>query len=255
MKNKISIYLLLLLPLVLISACEDDEDGENNTDNTDLSIEIRKSDDFGNYLSTSEGKTLYIFARDVAGESECGDACLSTWEPVGVSTKLPLGFSDEFGLLRRDDGFVQLSFKGWPLYIFSGEDANEISADNKDDAWYVAKPDYSLFIGIKTIENQERTYLIDEQGRSVYYKSDDGINQSSCLTAACMLRYPPLQLSASIFPSILDSTQISVIGRSDSLPQSGYKNRPLYFHSLDNRGEATGQGFLGVWFVMEDSFF
>lgn len=245
--------LLALLAIVFFSvSCEDDDPVQSQSE---LKIEIRSDATFGDYLTTSEGQTLYMFARDLEGFSTCSGNCESLWSPVGVSSILPDIASNDFGLVRRDDGFVQLTFKGWPLYTNRAESSNEISADNTDGEWYVAKPDYTLFIGIRTIDSAERKFLITENGQSVYHKTDDPANESSCLTAACILKYPPLKLDENIFPSILDENMIQSTNRADSLLQSSYKNKPLYIHSLDNRGEASGQGFLGVWFVMEDSFF
>lgn len=246
---------VVIFPLLIVSfilSCEKDDPVEVSES---LNIEIKTDATFGDYLRTSKGKTLYIFSRDLEGQSACIENCLSEWDPVGVSAILPPTTSNEFGLVRRENGFVQLTFKGWPLYTLINESDNEITGDNKDGEWYLAKPDYNLFIGLKTVDGIERKFLIDERGQSVYYKSNDGVNQSSCLEAACILKYPPLKLSGSIFPSILDNTLIQGLNRTDSIPQSSYKNRPLYTHSLDSRGQATGQGFLGVWFVMEDSFF
>lgn len=256
MINILSVNNKIILGLLFLGFTLSCEKEESETVETEaLKIEIKSDASFGDYLSTSQGKTLYIFARDLEGESICEESCLDLWEPVGISADLPISASNEFGLLRRENGFVQLSFKGWPLYTLSEESENEISADNRDGEWYVAKPDYNLFIGLKTVDGVERKFLIDERGQSVYYKSDDDVNLSSCLTAACILKYPPLKLSGSTFPSILDESLILDLIRTDSIPQTSYKNRPLYTHSLDGRGEASGQGFLGVWFVMEDSFF
>lgn len=246
-----AIFSLFVFGFIL--SCEKDD--PVTTVRESLKIEIKTDATLGDYLITSKGKTLYIFSRDLEGASNCDEDCLSEWEPVGISSDLPSSASNEFGLVRRENGFVQLSYKGWPLYTLSNEAVNEITGDNKDGEWYLAKPDYDLFIGLKTVDGIERKFLIDQRGQSVYYKSNDGVNQSSCLEAACILKYPPLKLSGSTFPSILDESLIQGLNRMDSIPQSSYKNRPLYTHSLDARGQASGQGFLGVWFVMEDSFF
>lgn len=254
-KTKTLFFSVLVLIIAgIFPSCEKEEISEA-LEKEELQIKMTSDAEWGLYLSTSAGKTIYMYSRDLEGISKCEGDCLDEWEPVGITASLPDRASNEFGLLRRDDGFVQLSFKGWPLYTYKQEPQNEISADNKNGEWYLAKPDYSLFIGLKTVDGEEKKFLIDENGQSVYYKSDDAVNQSSCTTASCILKYPPLKLKASIFPSILDASLVQNLSRNDSIPQSSYKNKPLYTHSLDGRGEASGQGFLGVWFVMEDSFF
>jgi predicted lipoprotein with Yx(FWY)xxD motif len=250
---KKSSFWLFILAMMSLSCSKDDD--SSSSVNQDQEIQILTNTDFGNYLADEEGRTLYIFARDYDGLSRCLEGCESIWIPVGVSSKLPESAQNEFGLVRRDNGFVQLTFRGWPLYTYSKEGNNEISGDNMDGEWYLAKPDYSLFIGIKEIEGVETKFMLNKNGQSVYYKSNDLQNQSSCLTEACLWKYPPLNLQTTIFPSVLDETVIQTTQRPDSLQQTSYKNQPMYIHSLDIRGGTTGQGFLGVWFVMEDAFF
>lgn len=245
---------LLILSLVIFIACDKDDDADSAA-SVELKIEVRNNSDFGAYLSTNSGKTLYLFAKDFDGSSKCIEGCENKWAPLGVSSFLPETAQNEFGLVRRADGFVQLTFRDWPLYTLINETSNEITGDNIDGQWYVAKPDYSLFIGVKTIDSVETKFLVNQYGQAVYYKSNDPTNQSSCLTDACIFKYPPLKLNDAIFPSVLDGGLIQTTMRGDSLEQSSYKDQPMYIHSLDGKGETLGQGFLGVWFVMEDSFF
>ena len=252
--KSIKLYITALFSFTILWACKEEEPAIT-TATVEKKIEIKNDPILGDYFSTQDGQTIYMFSRDLDGVSTCDEGCELIWQPVGITSSLPEGISNEFGLFRRSDGFLQLSYLGWPLYTYANEDTNETSGDGKEGEWYLAKPDYTLFIGIKTIDNAPKTFLLTPRGQSVYYKSDDPDNQSSCTSAACLVKYPPLKLNKSIFPSILDETLVQNTNRPDTLEQSSYKNKPLYIHSLDARGEATGQGFLGVWFVMEEQFF
>ena len=53
-----------------------------------------------------DGRTLYVFAKDVAGsgKSTCVDACAANWPPLG-----------DYTIITRADGSKQWAFKGMPL--------------------------------------------------------------------------------------------------------------------------------------------
>ncbi|MFG2645788.1 hypothetical protein ACGFYP_33005 [Streptomyces sp. NPDC048370] len=71
------------------------------------------------------GFTLYRFDNDTANPSTstCNDACATTWPPVVVA---PGGriFIDgvkksDVGVVKRDDGKLQVTIGGWPVYRFN----------------------------------------------------------------------------------------------------------------------------------------
>ncbi|MEU6984634.1 hypothetical protein ABZ946_14615 [Streptomyces sp. NPDC046324] len=71
------------------------------------------------------GFTLYRFDNDTAkpSKSTCNDACATTWPPVVVA---PGGriFIDgvkksDVGVVKRDDGNLQVTIGGWPVYRFA----------------------------------------------------------------------------------------------------------------------------------------
>ena len=87
------------------------------------------------------GRTLYTFARDVAGsgKSACVDTCAANWPPLGVTpTAVPLG---DYTIITRADGSKQWAFKGLPLY-YSVKDtkAGDKLGDGVAGNWKVAKP-------------------------------------------------------------------------------------------------------------------
>jgi predicted lipoprotein with Yx(FWY)xxD motif len=76
----------------------------------------------GRVLVNAGGRTLYLFARDGAGESRCYGACASYWPPLLTSGK-PLAKSGAraslLGRTKRRDGRWQVTYKHHPLYRFS----------------------------------------------------------------------------------------------------------------------------------------
>lgn len=82
-----------------------------------------------------QGKALYLFAKDVAGTSQCSGSCADTW-PVFYEKNLVFADgldSAQFGVTTHADGVKQNTFKGWPLYRFA-QDARpgEVNGEGKN---------------------------------------------------------------------------------------------------------------------------
>lgn len=88
-----------------------------------------------------DGRTLYTFARDVAGsgKSVCVDACATNWPPLTVAASaVPLG---DYSIITRADGSKQWAYKGLPLYYFSKDSkAGDKLGDGVGGNWRVAHP-------------------------------------------------------------------------------------------------------------------
>lgn len=96
----------------------------------------------GEYLADGEGNTLYVFLPDDAGASTCTDACAATWPPL-VGAAEPTRGVDTFlvGISDRDDSADQVTYNGWPLYLFSGDSAaGDINGQGVGDVWFVIDP-------------------------------------------------------------------------------------------------------------------
>ncbi len=88
-----------------------------------------------------DGRTLYVFAKDVAGsgQSTCVDACAANWPPLGVApTAVPLG---DYTIITRADGSKQWAFKGKPLYYYAKDTkAGDRLGDGVGGNWKLARP-------------------------------------------------------------------------------------------------------------------
>jgi predicted lipoprotein with Yx(FWY)xxD motif len=98
----------------------------------------------GKVLTDSAGKTLYTFKNDTTpGKSACNGGCASTW-PALTATAAPSGVSGApgaFALITRDDGSQQVTYKGAPLYRYSGDAAaGDTKGDGIGNIWFVAAP-------------------------------------------------------------------------------------------------------------------
>ncbi len=96
----------------------------------------------GDYLTDGEGNTLYVFLPDDAGPSTCTDVCAATWPPfVGAAEPTQGVDTSLVGIAERDDSADQVTYKGWPLYLFSGDSAaGDINGHGVSDVWFVIDP-------------------------------------------------------------------------------------------------------------------
>jgi predicted lipoprotein with Yx(FWY)xxD motif len=100
---------------------------------------------FGPILTDGSGMTLYLFTADSPGVSTCVDGCLATWPPLLTDGELSVqGAADAtlVGTLTRDDGSVQVTYGGWPLYFFAADMAQgDVTGQGVNDVWFVVAPD------------------------------------------------------------------------------------------------------------------
>jgi predicted lipoprotein with Yx(FWY)xxD motif len=120
---------------------------------TDL-VQAATVGSLGRILVDGDGMTLYLFAPDRhSGHSTCSSFCATEWPPLvlppGVSTP-PAGPGIErhlLGTTRRANGQLQVTYDGWPLYTWFGDDhpgdATGQGLANAGGLWYVVRPDGS----------------------------------------------------------------------------------------------------------------
>jgi predicted lipoprotein with Yx(FWY)xxD motif len=78
----------------------------------------------GTVLVNSQGRTLYLFKKDVGTKSSCYGACAQNWPPLHSTGKPTAGSGADASLLgtsMRSDGKPQVTYNGHPLYLFSGD--------------------------------------------------------------------------------------------------------------------------------------
>lgn len=105
----------------------------------------------GSVLVNGQGLTLYMFANDQRGApSRCYDICAVQWPPLLLPshvTSPEAGPGIKAGLLGtapRSDGTVQVTYGGWPLYLWppdrSPGRATGQALTNAGGRWYVVNP-------------------------------------------------------------------------------------------------------------------
>ena len=100
----------------------------------------------GNYLVNQSGFALYYFSDDgsKSGVSTCYDDCASQWPPFYAQTiTVPDSLrTADFASITRTDGSEQTTFKGWPLYLSSRDQAaGDIFGNGREDnRWHIVDP-------------------------------------------------------------------------------------------------------------------
>jgi predicted lipoprotein with Yx(FWY)xxD motif len=97
----------------------------------------------GDYLVDANGMTLYYFTKDTVGKSNASDAVIANW-PIFYTANIivpsNLNTSD-FGTITRDDGKMQTTYKGWPLYYYIKDQAVGDTVGHKvNGVWFVIDP-------------------------------------------------------------------------------------------------------------------
>ncbi len=89
------------------------------------------------------GRALYLYTADTqsSGTSACTDDCLTQWQPVIVTGTPQAGNGVNaalLGTIPRDDGTLQATYNGWPLYTYAGDTApGTTSGQGMGSAWFL----------------------------------------------------------------------------------------------------------------------
>lgn len=263
---------------MLFAACSKDNNNNNNNNPTPKpSVQIIDNPQFGKILADSNGRTLYVFAPDVSGQSACTGNCLVTWPLFYVknpSVSQGIGNND-IEDIDRTDGDEQLTYKGWPLYYFANDSKQgDVKGDGLNGVWFVAKPDYTLMIAKAQLVGQDgknykhdytegteaTVYIVDSMGRTIYAFSPDKFNKNNYTKSDFSndAIWPIFQVSSvQSLPSILskaDFGSIDVFGKK----QLTFKGWPLYYFGPDganSRGINTGISVPtpGFWPIVNNS--
>jgi len=96
----------------------------------------------GPYLTNESFFTLYHYLNDTSGSgsSNCNGNCAKIWTPFYVE-KLnvnPTLNPNYFTTITRNDGMKQIAYKGWPLYLYSGDtEPYQTNGQNVKNVWFV----------------------------------------------------------------------------------------------------------------------
>lgn len=113
---------------------------------SNYSVNITADKFLGSYLVNQSGFAIYYFSNDgsAGGSSTCYDDCASRWPPFYAQTlTLPDSLrAADFATITRTDGSKQTTFKGWPLYLSSRDQApgDLFGNGQEDNLWHIIDP-------------------------------------------------------------------------------------------------------------------
>jgi len=68
---------------------------------------------------SKSGFSLYTFAKDTLGQSNCGTACIGNWPPLYAAADAQS--AGDFSVITRSDNSKQWAYNGQPLYFYAGD--------------------------------------------------------------------------------------------------------------------------------------
>ncbi len=244
-------------------SCEQNEVNPIDEPNDEPVNQLNISND---HLSL-DGSTLYLFAKDFAGESLCEDGCAEKWPPVFADQVSEFELNDgleaeNFGIVTRPDGSNQLTYYDFPLYKFvddfQGTDIKPGTelGEGIGGVFFVAKP-YTVFLAQGELEGEfARKFLIDfKTGKTLYFFNIDNPLNSNCENGGCFAAWPPYYKENITAPSILKTSDFESFKRDgdDKLLQSALLEHPLYYFAQDGkRGDTKGHNFNGGTWIVAD---
>ena len=109
-------------------------------------VDVAQDATLGQYLTGEDGKSLYMFTPDTKTASNCNGDCAASWPPftldAGETVKGGAGVTGAFTTIARQDGSMQVTYAGHPLYYYSGDQAaGDTTGQTLFDKWYLVKPD------------------------------------------------------------------------------------------------------------------
>ena len=107
----------------------------------DTVLIVQKSN-LGYVLALANGDVVYTYGNDKpGGQPTCTSSCAAIWPAV---TGIPMTNSGEtlpgkLGTVTTSDGAKQITYNGYPLYIFKAGRPLTTAGNGKDGLWHVVK--------------------------------------------------------------------------------------------------------------------
>ncbi|PSR57132.1 hypothetical protein AHMF7605_01270 [Adhaeribacter arboris] len=135
--------------------------------------------------------------------------------------------------------------------------------DDKDDNNVTPPPAPTEQVKLQT-SSSLGSYLVDKDGRTLYYFSNDANGQNNC-PGGCEAVWPYFfveNLTDDMIGDGLDKADFATITAANGKKQLTYKTWPLYYYApavngtntLEAPNQTTGEGVGGVWFVAKPDY-
>lgn len=211
------------------------------------SVAVSSHPFLGEVLVRGDGLTLYTYGGDRPGTcdapplSGCSADCAIAWPPVLVdAAEPPEGLdSADFGVFEREDGALQSSYRGWPLYLFvKDEQAGDVNGQGKGSIWHAASPRVTEITILRNAENEK--FLVDDSGFTLYVLSLDQVGDGeddpvSLCRGDCRKSFVPFRGKHLTVATSLNATDFEVFTSPGVGRQVAYRGQPLYSYVGDEK--------------------
>lgn len=104
------------------------------------------STSLGSVVVDDKGMTVYVFDKDTAnsGKSACNADCSGMWPAVRATSSTPpvTGVTGIVGTISRDDGTMQVTVDGLPVYTYANDAAaGDVKGQGVGGTWWAVAPD------------------------------------------------------------------------------------------------------------------
>ncbi|HEX2392451.1 MAG TPA: hypothetical protein VHI77_05990 [Solirubrobacterales bacterium] len=139
-RSRIPIAALALVAALLIPASASAETATASA-TKQVAKESRNATLGKTVLTTKAGHTLYSLSVEKKGKFICTSSCLSLWTPLTVPAGVRPTGPVKLGTVKRPDGRTQVTYKGLPLYSFTGDTkSGQVNGEGLRDVgtWHAA---------------------------------------------------------------------------------------------------------------------
>lgn len=123
---------------------------------TSASPDVKTTDSsLGTILVDGKGMSVYYYDKDTpnSGKSTCSGNCLAAWPAVKASSATPVveGVTATVGTITRDDGSLQVTVNGLPIYLYAKDTKpGDVVGQAVGEVWWVVAPDGTKITSPKT---------------------------------------------------------------------------------------------------------
>ena len=193
--------------------------------------------DIGRVLADVRGMTLYATDR-----GDCAGPCLDQWTPLAAP--VIANAKGDWGIVARDDGTAQWTFRGKPLYT-SRRDVkpDQVNGDGVDGIWHavVIQPLPKTPPGVVAAKSDIGIVYADAAGHTLYAWFQPPAHLKMTCNDDCMRTYwKPVPAP----DNLVAGTGWTAVSGEGGLRQLAYGGLPIYRFAQDARpGDIAGYNF------------
>jgi predicted lipoprotein with Yx(FWY)xxD motif len=233
--------------------------GQSAADRATVNLELSSN---GPVLATPTAfgtqRSLYVLSADPPGRSTCAAECAAIWPPL-LTNRQPVAGpgadASAFGVLRRGDGTLQVTYNHKPVYLFAfdlgaGAPSGLTNGENFVDplafgVWDTISPSGLPNPGAITVGTESSSGgpvlatpapALGGTTATIYSFSADTTMTSNCLGLCARIWPPMLTSEPPVAGPGADGSKLGTIQRPDGTFQITYDGHPLYLfaHALNS---------------------